>query len=248
MTRVFLAIDGTLAYLAPLRILCSEGHAAKITLIRIQLEPLAPEMAALGLAEVRLKGGLWTRKKLSLPKSPAVSPMTAGHPPSSVADSAPEEPTPLATTRAHATDNFSGTTNFRQAVAPTIPTTMTNEVVGKPFIICIIDGSSVFFPPELINESRSGGLTWASRLERLLRGTELANSSQAILTVTLVCDLNELKSSLLYTWKTSAKSLDGFLEGFTQHAETFSIRNVRTAEAPQVLQGELSTCLICRDY
>jgi len=220
-------------------VLCAEGHASKITLIRIQLEPLAPEMAALGLAEVRFKGGLWTRKKLSLPKSPAASPVTAAYPSSSTAEPPAvtvEEPTSVAPTRGPA-----------QAVAPSIQTPTSNQIVEKPFIICLIDGSSLCFPPELVSESRSGGLAWASRLERLLRGVEHVNGSQAIITVTFFCDINELKSSLLYGWDISPVLLDGFMEGFAEHASTFSIRNVRTSETAQILQGELSTGCNCLD-
>ena len=101
-------------------------------------------------------------------------------------------------------------------------------------MLCLIDGDDNIFSPELVSTGHAGGTQASILLNRgimehikTLSGQPTKNPK---IWLTIYCNLNGLRDTLIEHHHCSAEQYDAFIEGFNKAAPLFSIIDVGSSK------------------
>jgi len=101
-------------------------------------------------------------------------------------------------------------------------------------VLCLVDGDGNIFSPELVSAGLPGGAKAAALLNRgimehlkTLTGTSTKNPQ---IWLTIYCNLNGLRDTLINHHHCTAEEYDAFTEGFNKAAPLFSIVDVGSSK------------------
>ncbi|KAF9643842.1 hypothetical protein BDM02DRAFT_3122850 [Thelephora ganbajun] len=104
----------------------------------------------------------------------------------------------------------------------------------NPLVLCLVDGDGNIFAPELVSTGHTGGAQAALLLNRgvmehlkTLTGTPTKNPQ---IWLTIYCNLNGLRDTLINHHHCTIEQYDAFVEGFNKAAPLFSIVDVGSSK------------------
>ncbi|KAH7101327.1 hypothetical protein BKA62DRAFT_182600 [Auriculariales sp. MPI-PUGE-AT-0066] len=96
----------------------------------------------------------------------------------------------------------------------------------RQLILCLVDGNSVNFTQDRMNEARKGGLHCAKMLEAGLRGANPNSGAQIQIIAPYIGDVSNMRVMFPRLGTCSTTQFEGFIAGYAEHDETFTVVNI----------------------